>query len=230
MKPVTSHYSPYLRGLFDRYLPRLMRKTAQQVLVRGPFERVPADLPLLLVANHVSWWDGFLLWELQRRLRPKGRVRTLMLESGMREHGIFRRLGGIPMRPGDPVSIRGAFRAARREREQYGSQLAIVYLPQGKIWPSTRRPLGFQRGVEVLARELAPVCCLPIGIHVEPLTSPEPSLFISVGEPLISPLPSAAQLENDVEDLLDGILGELSSHGESIGAHWLRGNGAYRLF
>src|SRR5947208_2199405 len=37
-----------------------------------------ADVPLLLVANHTSWWDGFVLRELQRRLRPDAPLYTLM--------------------------------------------------------------------------------------------------------------------------------------------------------
>jgi 1-acyl-sn-glycerol-3-phosphate acyltransferase len=230
MKPVAARYSPTARRLFDRYLPFLFRRTVQRILVRGPLDRVDADLPVLLVANHTSWWDGFILWELQRRLRPNGRVRSLMLESGMREHALFRWLGGIPMRPGDPVSIRQAFRAAREERERFGRQLAIVYLPQGKIWPATRRPLGFQRGVELLARELDPITVVPIGIHAELLTSPKPSLFVAIGEPRPSATIDACLLEDDVETLLDGIQHDLASHGEALPDRWCAAPGAFPLY
>ena len=37
----------------------------------------------------------------------------------------------------------------------------VIFFPQGRIWPSFKRPLGFHPGIGLFARELAPMIVLP---------------------------------------------------------------------
>jgi len=94
----------------------------------------------------------------------------------------------------------------------------VVFFPQGRIWPSYRRPLGFQRGVELFARRLSAVT-LPVALHAEPLNAVAPTFFVSVGEPLDG-APEAAELEREVEAQLDAIHDLLAVHGEDAPRVW----------
>jgi len=178
------------------------------------------ERPLMLVANHVSWWDGFLLMEIRRFLRPASPFHTLMLESELAKSSFLRRIGTIGIDPASPPSILRAVRELSARVEKRPDSL-VFFFPQGRIWPSRRRPLGFKRGVEGFMKWAGDVTVLPVGIHLEPLTRFAPHAFLSIGTPTSSSgQPSAADLEHAVEQELDDILCFLDEHGEDAVASW----------
>ena len=102
------------------------------------------EIPVLLVANHVSWWDGFLLREVHRRLRPDAPLHVVMTESELRRIPIFQWMGAVPL--GDSRLAARALLEDLRQRIDARPDAVIGFFPQGRIWPSHRRPLGFRRG------------------------------------------------------------------------------------
>ncbi len=87
------------------------------------------------------------------------------------------------------------------------------------MWPTTRRPLGFRRGIELFASRLAPVRVLPVAIHVEPLNAPAPTIFVLGGTPIQVGGAGARSLdhrmlETEVEALLHLLHHFLERHGE----------------
>lgn len=180
---------------------------------------IPPDRPVIAFANHVSNWDGFLMRELQKRLRPGWPVFNVMLEEELRRHPVLRLTGGIGMRPGSPGSVARAVRTVRALREK-GGEFMLAYFPQGRIWPSFRRPLGFHPGVDLFVKAMAPATLLPVGLHLEPLGKLAPSVFLSVGRPLKVDRPARMHrlLEDLVQAQLDRIHGLLSTHGEDAPA------------
>jgi 1-acyl-sn-glycerol-3-phosphate acyltransferase len=202
----------------------LRRITLHQALIAGLPPALPDDLPLLIVANHVSWWDGFVLRDTHERIRPRAPIFTLMSEAGLRRRPWLRWLGAVgidtdPCRR--PASVLHAFRLLRRMRDANGASVFFIF-PQGRIWPSSRRPLGFRPGVSVLTAILAPVIVLPLGIHVEPLNRRRSTVFISAGGPLGMDRgrPDFRSLEQAVEIELDAIRTFLDVHGEDSPARW----------
>jgi len=204
-------------GAFELLFRRWMRRRVHAVRVAGlPGRDAPAG-PLLLAANHVSWWDGFVLREAQRVLRPGAPLYTLMSEAELGRFPFFRRLGVVGIDGASPSSVTRALRLLEaRLRERPDS--VVVFFPQGRIWPSHRRPLGFRRGVELFARRL-PVLVLPVGVHAEPLHTVSPTFFVSMGDPLDG-APEAAALERRVEAQLDAIHAFLAAHGEDAPRAW----------
>jgi 1-acyl-sn-glycerol-3-phosphate acyltransferase len=180
------------------------------------------ELPLLLVANHVSWWDGFLIRQVHERLRPDGPFCIVMTDRELSRRPWLRALGAVGLQQGSVASIRGTLRElARRRRE--APRTVFVFFPQGAIWPATRRPLGFRTGIELVARTLAPVVVLPTAIHIEPLNGPVPVPFISLSRPRTidrADSVDAAALESAVERELDAVLAFLGRHGENAPDAW----------
>ena len=207
---------------FDLVFRPWMRRRLR-VCLTGDRGHVPADGPLLLVANHVSWWDGFLLREVQRALRPGSVLYTLALERELREHPVLRFTGGIGVEPASPASILGALRCFEQKRHEF-PHAVFAYFPQGCIAPSFKRPLAFRRGVELFARALAPLTVLPVAIHIEPVTSLAPTAFVTIGEPvkLREGKIDHLDVENQVHALLDETLAFLATHGENAAEVRLR--------
>jgi 1-acyl-sn-glycerol-3-phosphate acyltransferase len=200
---------------FDRWRARRLRYAP----IVGLPHSLPRDRPLVMVANHTSWWDGFLLRDIHRRLRPGAPMYSVMHGSELRRHPFLRWLGGLPLEPGSLGSTRALLRTLVSNVAEK-PDASIIYFPQGSIWPAWRRPLGFRRGVETLIRALDECYVLPIGIHVESLNHLAPTVFRAAG-PLHS-VPeqavSAAQLEQHVTEALDAMQGIIAAEGEAAPA------------
>lgn len=177
--------------------------------------------PVMLVSNHVSWWDGFLLRQVQCAVRPSSPLYTVALERELELHPVLRLIGGVGITPSSPPSILHALRSLMNKcTESPGA--VVSYFPQGCISPSFRRPLGFAPGVEIFARRLGPITLLPVAIHIEPLTGTAPTAFVLVGAPRMGDADGAdvAALERDVTQLLDTLLADLALFGEQAARVW----------
>lgn len=179
--------------------------------------KVPdADTPLLVCANHESWWDGFLVRALQRAVRPRGRFHAVMLTSELKRFPFVSLLGGLGVEPGSIASVRTLLRIARAVGAERPAGV-IAYFPQGRIRPGASAPLGFHAGVMRVIEAMAPVNVLPLGIRVVPGKSHRLDAFLSVGEPLSVPGPDALRvplLEAAVAEELNAIRAFVQKHGE----------------
>ena len=216
-----SRFSPAKLAAFELFFRPWRRRRIHATRIAGLPRELP-QVPLVLVANHVSWWDGFTLREVHRLLRPRAPVWTLMSEGELRRSPFLRSIGGFGIDPGHPASVRGALRFVRARAAERPDATVILF-PQGRIWPAHRRPLGFRRGVEGFARAASPCVVLPVAIHHEPLTAAAPTVFVSAGEPLgvgDGERLDASMLECAVEAESDRIHDFLSLHGEDAPRHW----------
>jgi len=213
-------FRPAAVGAFERAFAPLRRALLHGPLLAGAQETPPAGTPLLLVANHSSWWDGFILRDVQRRFRPRSRLFTLMTTRELRRHPYLRWMGCVGMEPGNAASVLRAFRRLRDEARHDRDAVFAVF-PQGSIWPATRRPLGFERGVSVLASLLAPVTVVPVGIQLEALNRAAPTAFVSIGPAILAEGALApATLERAVEAEIDAVRHFLDAAGEHAPRLW----------
>jgi hypothetical protein len=206
------------RGFELAFRPWQSRKLLRTPITGLP-SALPRDRPLLLIANHMSWWDGFLLRDVHRVLRPGAPMYTVMSARELRRFPFLRLLGGTPLQesPAGLLSLlRGLERAVQKRPDA-----TVVFFPQGRIRPSWARPLGFRRGVELLTRFIGPCYVLPVGLHIEPLNAVAPAAFTAIGRVLDAPGPgsSAAALEAAVTGRLDALALLLSAHGENTVQH-----------
>jgi len=187
----------------------------------GPGEEEHSSLPLILVANHTSWYDGFLLREVHRRVRPQSRLLSLMLQRELDANPILRWIGGCGFDPERPMTLRRALAQIHGLRDD---SVTLSFFPQGRIYPSSRRPLGFARGIEGVLRALSPAIVLPVGLHLEMGNHVRPSAWISMGEMVRvgedSPGLTARDLDGQIQALLDGTHDHLRAYGEDAAAAW----------
>jgi len=216
---VMTRHSRRVWAGFERVFLPWMRRRLSGVYLSCISDAVPPPgLPILLVANHVSWWDGFLLREVHRRVRPAASFHVVMADAEYRRLPLFRWLGAVPLGAGPLAARRLAWEL---ERVCADGTAVIAYFPQGRIWPSYRRPLGFRRGGAWLAERLAPVVVLPVGLHLEPLNHLAPAAFVAVDHPiLVRERVPHGLLEDRVAGALDRIHDLLDTHGEDAPDHW----------
>ena len=211
-----TRFVPQAAAVFDAVFDPFLSTRIAKLHVQAPPSPIPSGRPLVLVANHVSWWDGFLLRALQRRLRPGAHLHTVMLERELAKNPWFRLMGCHGLVPGDRSSWKSilgtiAVEAAVRP------DLCVSFFPQGRIWPAQKRPLGFRRGLEQLIGTLPDPIVVPVALRFEPLNTLSPHVFVRVGEPVLSPVGDVAgakHWERLVQDLLDEQAAQLDHLGE----------------
>jgi 1-acyl-sn-glycerol-3-phosphate acyltransferase len=132
-------------------------------------------LPILLIANHISWWDGFwLAWFNDRYLNRK--FHFMMLESQLRKFRFFNFTGGY--------SVQQQSRSAL-ESLQYTCELLqqpdnlVVMFPLGKIQSMHQQTFHFEKGLEWIVQHCVNPIQLVFVCHlVDYGSSPIPSLTI----------------------------------------------------
>jgi 1-acyl-sn-glycerol-3-phosphate acyltransferase len=216
------HHSPITWRLFDTGFGLFRRAFLRDTRIGGRWPEPVRGEPVLLVANHVSWWDGFLLREIQRAIRPGAPFHTVVVKHQLDRYWMLRRLGGVPVDPSTTSSVRAMLRTLGRLRRD-DPETVFAFFPQGRIWPTSRRPLSVRRGIESVTRLLAPLRVLPVAIHIEPLVHVRPTPFAWLCDPVDLPEGgrlAADQIERRLAHGLDEIRTRLDGWGEDVVRTW----------
>lgn len=118
----------------------------REVRIHGEAE--PPGAPLLLIANHFSWWDGFIQYRLCRELLGR-RLYVMMLEEELLRHPALNRCGCF--------SVRKQSRDAVRSLEYALGLLgdgghAVLLFPQGRIESMHAERIRFESGLGYLLK------------------------------------------------------------------------------
>lgn len=199
---------------------RLLRWLIYRAIVKAPTRsafngvwlRQAADqpvcgqVPILLYANHTSWWDGYLFSVLMHEAwRPdsmSARISVMVEADTLRKYGFLRHLGAFGVDRDNPRDGLAAIQHAVRNLSQTPHGVVGIF-PQGKFYHPDARPLHFFNGVGLIAKQTvaaAGACALvPIALRYEFVREQKPEAFIRVGSPsLITP---SHPLRNDAKGL-----------------------------
>ena len=213
-------YSSRAWQLFDLGFGPRRKLGVRRSLIAGLPGGSRKGAPLLIVSNHVSWWDGFILRAVHQKVRPGEALYIVMLERELAKRPFLKRLGALGFDPESTSSLRSLLRDLKDFRSRT-PDFSVLFFPQGRIWPSFRRPLGFRGGVRLVAESLAPTAVMPLGIHLEGGNQAAPAAFVSMGAVRERPETlSVHGLEEAVEGELDAIHHFLATHGEDAEDRW----------
>ena len=155
-KPVLGFFRRIVRGYFGRHF------RAVRVSDAGRFASVGAG-PLIVYANHSSWWDPMVLTLLAARYM-RGRAHYAPMDaSALARYGILKHVGvfGVEMK-----TARGAAQFLRTGLAVLGQGGVLWVTPQGRFADARERPLAFKPGLAALASRVKGGCTvLPLAIE-----------------------------------------------------------------
>jgi chlorobactene lauroyltransferase len=165
----------------------LVRSSLRRMFVRVRL-RVAGDdpraagMPLVAVANHPSWWDGYLALLLSRHF---GLRRYLMMEAAqLRRYGFFAWAGCFGIERDDPRDVARAVGYAANLLTKERQSLLWMF-PQASIVPSDRRPVVMHGGAAHIVRRAATddrsVGVLPVAWQLAFRGEQHPEVFIRTG-------------------------------------------------
>jgi 1-acyl-sn-glycerol-3-phosphate acyltransferase len=162
---------------FGWYLDRLAAKHFSSV--RWSCQEDPGrwhQEPLLLVANHTNWWDGFLAHQVTRALGLHFQI--LMDAKGVAAYPVFKRFGAVPVRRG---SAAGSVADLHAVGQNLRPGVAVWIFPQGERRPQGARVAGCEHGAAHLALARERVRIVPVAIRYPFLSEQLPEGFLLLG-------------------------------------------------
>lgn len=136
-------------------------------------------LPVLVVANHVSWWDGFWLQYLNQKLFHR-KLHFMMLEEQLRKFWFFNLSGGYSVRK----SSRSLIESLEYTVKLLGNNQNFVFIfPQGEIISMYKSQFEFEKGISYILKNLEnPVQIIFVANLAEYFSKEIPTLNIYLEE------------------------------------------------
>lgn len=176
-------FSPGMHSVFVRIFRRFLRKHMRALRLASWGEPRAADgRPLIVFANHPSWWDGIAFVLLSNALFPARRQFVPMDAEALARYGFFKRLGVFGVEQQTP---RGAIAFLRQSE-------ALLRTPSHMLWMNApgrfadvrERPVPIAPGLLRLP-ELAPdAVFLPLALEMPFWTERKAELLAAFGDPI----------------------------------------------
>lgn len=132
-------------GLFFRYYTEIrLRRHFRFICFEGDVK--DNGLPILMIANHFSWWDGFIQLYTNERFF-KRRFFVMMLEQQLKKHPILTYAGAFSIRKNARNVVESLDYALQ---VLTSNQQLLLLFPQGEIKSLYTSDIRFERGLEYL--------------------------------------------------------------------------------
>jgi 1-acyl-sn-glycerol-3-phosphate acyltransferase len=105
-------------------------------------QTVDKRLPVFMIGNHFSWWDGFIALNINQRYFRK-KFHIMMLEEQLRDRMFLNKSGAFSLNKGHRSMVE-TFSYTRELLDDPGN-LVVMY-PQGKIFSMHDQPYVFEKG------------------------------------------------------------------------------------
>lgn len=130
---------------------------------------------VLVVANHVSWWDGFWV-EFLNSQRIHRRFHFMMLEEQLKKHWYFQHTGGYSVRK----NSRGIIETMDYTVELLNTDENLVLMfPQGKIYSAHTDAVHFETGIQYIVKKCKDAAQVLFVVNItDYFSDAKPHLFI----------------------------------------------------
>jgi 1-acyl-sn-glycerol-3-phosphate acyltransferase len=161
----------FLYPFFQFYAAWKIHRNFTTIKIIGEFTE--KNLPVLVIANHVSWWDGFWVAYLNQRIF-KRKFHFMMLEEQLRKFRFFNYTGGFSIKKSSKSIL---------ETIHYTAQLLsdnknlVLMFPQGGLQSMHQQVFSFENGLEhILKKAQNPVQLIFIVNLVDYLSKPRQNI------------------------------------------------------
>jgi 1-acyl-sn-glycerol-3-phosphate acyltransferase len=174
---IRARHNYFIYKFFSLYALLSIKRNFRRVCIDGEIREREAGV--LIISNHVSWWDGF--WVMYANLKLfRRKFHFMMLEDQLRRFWHFRYTGGFSVRKGSRSVLETLDHAC--ELLSNRGNIVLVF-PEGEIQSIYKAPVRFEGGIERIIRQcVSPVIiCFAVNL-IDYLSDKNPSLYIYLKE------------------------------------------------
>ena len=151
----------------------LIKRNFNSVTIDGRF--VDNGSSVLIIANHVSWWDGFWIEYLNSKICNR-KFHFMMLEDQLKKHWYFQYSGGYSIKK-KSRSIIDSISYSVELLKQPGN--LVLMFPQGQIHSLYQNKIVFEKGIERIVQNTTSDTQIMFVVNlVDYLSDSKPNLFI----------------------------------------------------
>lgn len=226
--------------IFQPYLNWLLKRHFYAIYLLNPVPPFDLQKSLLLLPNHSSWWDGFFIYLLNKKLLHR-KAYLMMLEEQLKQNRFFRFLGAYSIKSDTFKDVKDSIQYSINLLNRKEEPSLVCLFPQGELQRWHTRPIVFKRGLEfILKRIKTEINLCFLGIRIEFLGEQRPEVFMqfsSIKEVNNTCHYSIPGFESEFDSLLDqlekkivnGEKGQMIFQGqksvnERFHAYWKRGS------
>ncbi|RYZ99369.1 MAG: glycerol acyltransferase [Sphingobacteriaceae bacterium] len=162
-----------IHWFFQRYINHIVKNNFHTV----NFNAVEVDeqRSVLLVANHFSWWDGFILFYLSNRLFKK-RFHIMVLEETVRKVSFMKYMGAFSVAKNSKDIVASLNYAA--ELLQDAGNMVVIF-PQGKLYSNFVDDVHVEKGVlNILSKAQEKTQLIFVATFIEHLQYKKPQVNV----------------------------------------------------
>ncbi len=170
--------SAWFENIFAVYNRNLIKRRFHSLQVSGLdfLQCKNANIPLIIYANHSSWWDGLVAFEISRKAELDSFI--MMEEKQLQNLFLFRKLGAFSVVRENPREAVKSIKYAAKLLENPHRTLWVF--PQGEILPNDLRPLSFYNGLSKIIEKSGKVFAVPLAIRYEFSGEFKPQIFVKI--------------------------------------------------
>lgn len=173
--------SPWLLHWFAGYSRRYLRRHFHSLRISRSGLPPNADgMPLVIYANHASWWDALVCLVLKGTFFPDRTAFVPMDAAMLERYKFFRRLGFFGV---ERANWRGAIQFLRTAEAVLQSPQSLLALtPQSRFADVRERPLHFEGGLGTLAARVERAAFVPFAAEYVFWEERLPEILVRFGE------------------------------------------------
>lgn len=172
---IKARHHKVIYPLFKWLSQFLIKRNFTSVCINGTY--ADNGKPVLVIANHVSWWDGF--WVMLLNLKViKRKFHFMMLEDQLEKHWYFKFSGGFSVKKKSRSVIDSINYSI--ELLQQPENMVLMF-PQGQIHSMHNNIVPFEKGVKRIIQNVLPdTQILFVANLVDYFSDSKPNLFIYI--------------------------------------------------
>jgi len=137
----------FIYPFFKRYAVWIIKRHFAKSEIIGSFN--DQKLPILLISNHISWWDGF--WAMYLNVKVlKRKFHFMMLEEQLRKFWFFNYTGGFSVNKKAKSVIESLNYTAELLND---SKNMVLIFPQGEIQSMHLQTFQFEKGINHILKD-----------------------------------------------------------------------------
>jgi hypothetical protein len=145
---IKSRHTPFYTWFFRVYTILMLRHHFHRVTLSNRF--VDRGLPVLLIGNHFSWWDGFIANLINIKVFHR-KFHVMMLEDQLSSRMFLNKAGAYSIKKNSrSVAESLNYTAGLLGHEE---NIAVLY-PQGELESLYKYPVSFEKGISAIAAKV----------------------------------------------------------------------------
>jgi 1-acyl-sn-glycerol-3-phosphate acyltransferase len=171
-----------LLSFFARYLHWYIGRHFHGIRLANSSRFPVTTSPLIIFANHASWWDPLAFIVVSRRFLPHASHYGPMDAVALKHYSFLRKLGLFPVESG---TRRGAIQFLRVAQQILSTPNSVLWVtPEGCFTDVRRRPAVFRPGLASLVDRLDTCTLVPLAFEYTFWDERLPEILVSCGQPI----------------------------------------------